>query len=148
MEKAVAAELEKFDGVAAAVSSSALRSASLPDTALMRSILRNFHPKRSGDIYVVFEPNVFINDFDGLTGGLDPRLTLALRYLCAGNIRGRWPEVQNDQPPGHTVRHRTDAVGLFWCEATFGRNRESAVGSSRSLRGTSMTCSPITVVRR
>jgi len=33
---------------------------------LMRSILRNFHPKRSGDIYLVFEPNVFINDFDGL----------------------------------------------------------------------------------
>ena len=33
----------------------------------MRSVLRNFHPKRSGDIYVVFEPNVFITDFDGLT---------------------------------------------------------------------------------
>lgn len=57
----------KFDGVAAAVSSSALRSASLPDTLLNRSILRNFHSKRSGDIYLVFEPNVFINDFDGLT---------------------------------------------------------------------------------
>lgn len=67
VEKAVAAELEKFDGVAAAVSSTALRTASLPDTALMRAILRNFHPKRSGDIYLVFEPNVFINDFDGLT---------------------------------------------------------------------------------
>jgi hypothetical protein len=34
---------------------------------MTRSILRNFHPKRSGDIYLVFEPNVFINDFDGLT---------------------------------------------------------------------------------
>ncbi len=67
VEKAVAAELEKFDGVAAAVSSTALRTASLPDTLLNRSILRNFHPKRSGDIYLVFEPNVFINDFDGLT---------------------------------------------------------------------------------
>ncbi|MCJ7837906.1 MAG: alkaline phosphatase family protein [Burkholderiales bacterium] len=67
VERAVAAELEKFDGVAAAVSSSALRSASLPDTELMRSILRNFHPKRSGDVYLVFNPNVFINDFDGLT---------------------------------------------------------------------------------
>jgi hypothetical protein len=32
----------------------------------MRSILRNFHPKRSGDIYLVFDPDVFINDFDGL----------------------------------------------------------------------------------
>jgi len=67
VEKAVADELLKFDGVAAAVSSTALRTASLPDTLLMRAILRNFHPKRSGDIYVVFEPNVFINDFDGLT---------------------------------------------------------------------------------
>jgi predicted AlkP superfamily pyrophosphatase or phosphodiesterase len=67
VEKAVAAELEKFDGVAAAVSSIALRTASLPDTLLMRAILRNFHPQRSGDIYLVFEPNVFINDFDGLS---------------------------------------------------------------------------------
>ena len=67
VEKAVAVELEKFDGVAAAVSSTALRTAGLPDTILMRAILRNFNPKRSGDIYVVFEPNVFINDFDGLT---------------------------------------------------------------------------------
>jgi len=67
VEKAVAAELAKFDGVAAAVSSTALRTDSLPNTLLMRAILRNFHPKRSGDIYVVFEPNIFINDFDGLT---------------------------------------------------------------------------------
>ena len=65
--KAVAAELEKLNGVAAAVSSTALRTASLPDTLLMRSILKNFHDKRSGDIYLVFEPYVFINDFDGLT---------------------------------------------------------------------------------
>jgi predicted AlkP superfamily pyrophosphatase or phosphodiesterase len=67
VEEAVAGELVKFDGVAAAVSSTALRTASLPDTALLRAILKNFHPKRSGDIYVVFEPNVFITDFDGLT---------------------------------------------------------------------------------
>jgi predicted AlkP superfamily pyrophosphatase or phosphodiesterase len=67
VETAIAAELVKLDGVAAAVSSTALRTAGLPDTLLMRAILRNFHPKRSGDIYVVFEPNVFINDFDGLT---------------------------------------------------------------------------------
>ena len=66
VENAVAEELRKFKGVAEAVSSTALRSASLPDTILMRSILHNFHPKRSGDIYLVFEPDVFINDFDGL----------------------------------------------------------------------------------
>ena len=67
VEQAVAEELEKFDGIAAAVSASALRSGGLPDTLLMRSILRNFHPKRSGDVILVFEPNVFINDFDGLS---------------------------------------------------------------------------------
>ena len=53
--------------MAGAFSSTALRTASLPDTLLMRSILKNFHPKRSGDIYVVFEPYVYITDFDGLT---------------------------------------------------------------------------------
>jgi predicted AlkP superfamily pyrophosphatase or phosphodiesterase len=67
VERAVAAELLKFDGVAYAVSSSALRSDALPDTLMTRAVLRNFQPKRSGDIYLVFEPNIFINDFDGLT---------------------------------------------------------------------------------
>ena len=67
VEQAVVSELMKFDGVAYAVSSTALRTNRLPDNLLTRSILHNFHPKRSGDIYLVFEPNVFINDFDGLT---------------------------------------------------------------------------------
>jgi len=67
VEQAVASELMKFDGVAYAVSSTALRTNRLPDNLMTRSILHNFHPKRSGDIYLVFEPNVFINDFDGLT---------------------------------------------------------------------------------
>ncbi len=67
VEQAVADELAKFDGVAGAVSSMALRTASLPDTLLMRSILKNFHPKRSGDVFIVFEPYVYITDFDGLT---------------------------------------------------------------------------------
>jgi len=67
VENAVAAELKKFEGVAEAVSSTALRIGHLPNTPMMRAVLNNFHPKRSGDIYLVFEPNVFINDFDGLT---------------------------------------------------------------------------------
>jgi len=67
VETAVAREVSKFDGVALAVSSSALASGRLPDTPLIRSVLRNFNPSRSGDIYLVFEPNRFINDFDGLT---------------------------------------------------------------------------------
>ncbi len=67
VEQAVAEEISKFDGVALAVSSSALASGQLPDTPLTRSILNNYNPKRSGDIYLVFDPNRFINDFDGLT---------------------------------------------------------------------------------
>ena len=66
LEAAVVEELMKFDGVSLAVSSSALRRGNLPDTALYRAVLRNFNPKRSGDVFIVFEPNWFINDFDGL----------------------------------------------------------------------------------
>ena len=43
-----------------------MRRGNLPDTELYRAVLHNFNPKRSGDVYVVFEPNWFINDFDGL----------------------------------------------------------------------------------
>jgi len=67
LEEAVAEELAKFPGVSLAISSAALRRGNLPDTQLHRSVLNNFHPKRSGDIYLVFESNWFINDFDGLT---------------------------------------------------------------------------------
>lgn len=66
VEAAVVEELVKYKGVSAAVSSSALRKSALPDTELMRKIRRNFHLKRSGDIYLVFDANVFISDFDGL----------------------------------------------------------------------------------
>jgi predicted AlkP superfamily pyrophosphatase or phosphodiesterase len=66
LEAAVVDELMKFPGVSLAVSSSALRSGNLPDTELMAAVRRNFHPKRSGDVFIVFEPNWFINDFDGL----------------------------------------------------------------------------------
>jgi predicted AlkP superfamily pyrophosphatase or phosphodiesterase len=66
VERAVAEELTRFDGVALAVSSSALSAGKIPDTPLIESILRNYNPNRSGDIYVVFQPNRFINDFGGL----------------------------------------------------------------------------------
>ena len=66
VEKAVAAQLIQFEGIAQAISSSALREGNLPDTPLNQAILNNFNPNRSGDIYVVFEPHWFIRDFDGL----------------------------------------------------------------------------------
>jgi predicted AlkP superfamily pyrophosphatase or phosphodiesterase len=66
VERVVAEELTRFDGVALAVSSSALSVGRVPNTPLIQSILRNYNPNRSGDIYVVFEPNRFINDFGKL----------------------------------------------------------------------------------
>jgi predicted AlkP superfamily pyrophosphatase or phosphodiesterase len=67
VEAAVAAEIVKFPGVALAVSSTALARGEMPDTPLIRSVLNNYSPKRSGDVFVVFAPGWFINDFDGLT---------------------------------------------------------------------------------
>ncbi len=63
---AVAAEVTRLDGVSAAVSSYDLAAGRAPDTPQMRSILNNYHPKRSGDVFVVFEPHRFINETDGL----------------------------------------------------------------------------------
>ena len=67
VEETVAEQVSLFDGVTLAISSTALREGRFPDVPLVRSVLRNFNPRRSGDIYLVFEPNRFINDFDGLT---------------------------------------------------------------------------------
>ncbi len=94
VERAVADELARIDGVALAVSSSALRVGRVPDTPVTRSILRNYHPNRSGDIYVVFEPNRFINDFDGLmvatTHGSPWRYDTYVPIIFAGmGIRAR-----------------------------------------------------------
>ncbi len=67
VEAAVADVLTQFDGIFLAISSSALREGRTPDFPVVQTILRNFSPARSGDIYIVFEPNRFINNFDGLT---------------------------------------------------------------------------------
>lgn len=67
VEEAVAAELVKFEGVALAVSSTALSKGEVTGTDVIEAVLNNHHPRRSGDVYVVFEPHWFINDFDGLS---------------------------------------------------------------------------------
>ena len=67
LETAIAEELVGFEAVAYAVPSSRLREGSLPDNALMRAVLNNYHPDRSGDIYMVFKPEWFIADMDGLS---------------------------------------------------------------------------------
>ncbi len=65
VSRAVASELERMPGIAFAVPSTELSRGRVPDKAPYRSVLLNFHAKRSGDIYVVLEPHSFANDFDG-----------------------------------------------------------------------------------
>src|SRR5262249_44423990 len=59
VERAVAAELMKLDGIMLAISSTDLRDNNFPPTRIITTILRNFNPQRSGDIYVVFEAHSF-----------------------------------------------------------------------------------------
>ncbi len=66
LQTAISEELNAFEGVAYAVPSARLIQGSLPDNGLTRTIVNNFNPDRSGDIYVVFDPGWFINDFDGV----------------------------------------------------------------------------------
>jgi predicted AlkP superfamily pyrophosphatase or phosphodiesterase len=66
VERAVAAELMKLDGIALAISSTALKENNLPSTRIINTILRNFNPQRSGDIFVVFESGSFLRTADGL----------------------------------------------------------------------------------
>ncbi len=65
VEQAVAGELMKMEGVALAVSSTAMRENRLPDAPLIRAALRGYNPRRSGDILLIFQPHHFINEFDG-----------------------------------------------------------------------------------
>jgi predicted AlkP superfamily pyrophosphatase or phosphodiesterase len=62
----VADELEAYPDIARAVSIPALRAGFLAHTDLHQAVAHNDHHGRSGDIYVAFEAQRFINDFDGL----------------------------------------------------------------------------------
>ncbi len=62
----IAEELMQVKGIAYAIPSADLSTTNLADKIVKQAIQNSFHPKRSGDIYIVFEPNVFISDFDGL----------------------------------------------------------------------------------
>jgi arylsulfatase A-like enzyme len=66
VESAVAKEIMAIEGVALAVSASALEKNELPSSYLNNAARKNFNPKRSGDILVLFEPHCFINGIESL----------------------------------------------------------------------------------
>jgi len=67
LEAAVAKELVAFPDVAYALPSTAIKHGTVPENALIRAVRNNYSPARSGNVYVVFKPGRFINDFDGLS---------------------------------------------------------------------------------
>jgi len=66
VERAVAEQINLFEGVAFALPSTALLAGEYPKTQLTQLVLNNHNLRRSGNIYVVYEPHWFLNDFDGL----------------------------------------------------------------------------------
>lgn len=67
VEQAIAEELEKIDGIGRAVSGLKGLVVSSPEDTVTRSVVNNYFSGRSGDIHIVFEPDVYISDFDGLS---------------------------------------------------------------------------------
>ena len=67
VQRVVAEELLKLPSVAYAVSSIAIENNQVADTYPLQLVKNNYHPRRSGDVYLVFQPRNFINNMDGLT---------------------------------------------------------------------------------
>ena len=65
VSRRVAEELRKLPGIAYAVSSDDLRMGAVVQMPATDAILANFNEDRSGDIYVVFDPQWFVAEFDG-----------------------------------------------------------------------------------
>ncbi|KGJ89630.1 alkaline phosphatase family protein [Colwellia psychrerythraea] len=67
VQKAVAVEVSKFDGVALAVTSSDIETGNTPQDYLHTLVINNHSQNRSGDVYVVLEAHRFVADMEGLT---------------------------------------------------------------------------------
>lgn len=89
VSRTLARELQNQEGIAFAIPSIDLLEGRLADTELNRSVLRNYNPKRSGEIFIVTEPYWFINDFDGLevasTHGSPWKYDTYVPLIFAGN---------------------------------------------------------------
>ncbi|MGF1748941.1 alkaline phosphatase family protein [Vibrio cionasavignyae] len=67
VQKAVAEEVVKITGISSAVTSNDIATNRVADTRVNQLIRNNYHPSRSGDVYLVFDQRTYINDMDGLT---------------------------------------------------------------------------------
>jgi len=67
VQKAVAMEVAKFDGVALAVTSSDIEQGNTPQDYRHTLVGNNHSKNRSGDVYIVLEAHRFVADMEGLS---------------------------------------------------------------------------------
>lgn len=67
VQRVVADEIAQIKGVAAAVTSEDIKNGRVQNSRVTTLVENNYHPTRSGDVYIVFEPRSYINDMDGIT---------------------------------------------------------------------------------
>ena len=65
--ESVAQLVEQCSGVSAAITAKDTIHSSARNPVLERRVWNNYNARRSGDVYVVLDSNVYVNDFDGLT---------------------------------------------------------------------------------
>ena len=88
-QRALAQVLLQSPTVAYAYPASDITAGTVQDSAIAAMVTANHQPKRSGDVYVVFRSQSFINDFDGLvvaaTHGSVWRYDRHVPVIFAGN---------------------------------------------------------------
>lgn len=67
LQDVIAEEVTKVSGVAYAVTSEDIKNGRVQHSRVNELVSNNYHPQRSGDVYLVFDPRSYINDMDGLT---------------------------------------------------------------------------------
>lgn len=66
VSKAVAGLIEQCEGVSAAITTADTQDSPMRNPIVEKRVWNNYNARRSGDVYVVLDSNVYVNDFDGL----------------------------------------------------------------------------------
>ncbi|GAB3528796.1 alkaline phosphatase family protein [Photobacterium alginatilyticum] len=134
VQAAVAEEMTKIKGIAYAVTSRDIETNRIPDSHLMTLVKNNYHPQRSGDVYLVFAPRTYINDMDGLTiastHGSPWRYDTHVPVIFAGyNIEPN--KVAREITPYDIAPTLSNKLGITQPSGTTGTVLKEVAGSSK-----------------
>ncbi len=132
VQSMIADTLGQIHGIYQAFAASAIEQGRVQDSRVARLVSNNHHPARSGDIYLVFHPNVYINDFDGLrvasVHGSPWRYDTHVPVIFAGHgIQGQ--KVSTEVTPydiAPTIAHR---LGISFPDGSTGQVLTEVAGS-------------------